>query len=64
MDVFPLEYVGQGPLGEVSVHLPRRNLHGDLKVSVDCVKVRRVVIAVVHRDDDPEEAAEFWHATV
>ena len=35
-----------------------------LVLGLDRVKVRRVMVAVVHRDHDPEEAADPRHATM
>ena len=56
--------MGEGAFRKVSVHLPGGDFNRDLKVSIDRVEVRRIVISVVHRDDDSEEAAELGHAAV
>jgi len=57
----PFEDVCQRSLWELPVDLPGGDLYRDLEVTVNGMEVRRGVIAVVHRNDDPEESADLWH---
>lgn len=64
VQVFPLQNVRQGPLREVTVDLPGADLNGDLEFAIDRMEVWRIVITVVHRNDDPEKTAELRHQAV
>jgi len=57
----PLLDVGQCSAREAAVDAAGCNLDGDLILAIDGVKVRRRVIAVLHGDHDPKEAADFRH---
>ncbi len=58
----PFKHVSQGPLGKLAVYLAGSDFDSDFEVAVDCVEVRRRMVAVVHRDHDSKEAAYLGHA--
>lgn len=61
MEVQPLQYVPQCPLGEISVHYAVLDLHGNLVFPVDRVEVRRRVFTRENTDDNPEESRKLRH---
>ena len=57
------EHESKGPAAEGAVHdFERVDAHLRLAVGVPCMKVWEAVIVEVHRDHDPEEAADSRHA--
>ena len=61
MKIVPLENMSQSSPGKVPPDHSRLDLHLDFIVAVLRMEVRRSMIVVVHRDHDPEEAADLRH---
>lgn len=59
MQFVPLKDVPQGSLRESTLDQPVIDPHGDFMLGVPRVKVRRLVVTVVDRDHDPEEATDL-----
>jgi len=49
------------PLRKLAADTPGLDLDRHLDAAINGVKMRRSVIAVVHRDDNAEEAAQLGH---
>jgi hypothetical protein len=54
----------QGSQGEAAVDVAGIDPDGDLVVAINGMEVRGCMVAVVHRDHDSEEAADFGHVEV
>lgn len=52
MERQPFQHVRLSPLWQSAIHSSRLNFNSDFEVTVDCVKVRRPVLSVIHRDHD------------
>jgi hypothetical protein len=57
----PFLHVRQGALWKISINFARAYIDRSFMVTVYRVKMRWRVVAVVHRNDDTQEAAKFWH---
>lgn len=62
MQVRPLEYVRQRAFRKVAIHSALLDLHCDFEVAINGVEVRRPVIAVIHGNDNTQEATQFRHS--
>ena len=58
----PFRYVCQGTLWKFSIDPTGSYFDRNFKITVNGVKVRRSMIAVVQGNNDAEEAADFRHA--
>lgn len=64
VELIPVQSVSQRAPEKLPLDHSGVERHRDLIISVSRMKVRRLVIAVVHGDHDPEEAAEYRHGII
>ena len=55
--------VGQRAPGKFARDHPGLDLNGDLKLAIEGVKVRRFMVPVKHRNDNPPETVKFLAPT-
>ena len=61
MKIDPFEQDTQRSPGKLAGHFARGDFDGDLVLSTSGMDMRRIVIVVVHEDDDAVEAADDGH---
>lgn len=61
VEVILLQDVPKGSAGKLARDYTILDRHGDAVFTIVGMKVRRGVVAVVHRDDNPKKAADLWH---
>jgi hypothetical protein len=57
----PFLHVRQCSFWKLAIKLTRHDIHSRLKFAIDCMKVRRTVVTVVHGDYDTKKSTEFRH---
>src|SRR5450631_1079564 len=57
----PFLHVRKRSFWKLAIKLTRQDVHGRLKFTIDCMKVRRPVVTVVHGDYDTKKSTEFRH---
>src|SRR5450631_3071557 len=57
----PFLHVRQCSFWQLAIKLTRQDVHSCLKLAIDCMKMRRPVIPVVHGDYDTKKSTQFRH---
>ena len=61
MQKAPFLHMRQRTFWKLAIELSGHYVHRCLKFTVDCMKMRRCVVTVVHGDYDTKKSTEFRH---